>query len=567
MGRPNAPQVEKVAAEILRNCLIGDGSLLTPDVPIWTLDNLAELRRVYVDAPDVSAKSFSEKLSIQLSTATPGARQLFAEIYILNVLPVVNFRSATKAGFIEEVLAPLQSPVTLTPDVQRGFDEGVFNGGPAWNNRRWAQLSFLIEFAEHFKQQGGDTRASAATDPEVLRTVVKESPGHREPAQRQALLYLFQPRNFPPIVSEQHRRLLRDGLSKYLPDEPTGDLDEDIRSIIDRVEAESGGPVDFYDDTWRSRWLDKADPHPGGGGTEGGGGDGEARPFSVADIITDGCFHSKERLQEILDHWRDKRNLVLQGAPGTGKTWLAKRLAQALIGSQAPDAIRSVQFHPNTSYEDFVRGWRPTSGGQLVLTDGVLIQHAERARESADIPHVLIIEEINRGNPAQAFGEMLTLIEGSKRNPSDALMLSYPRSDDEQFYLPDNLYILGTMNIADRSLALVDFALRRRFAFETLDPALTDSWAAHLRKKLGNDTSLVEKIRLRISELNQQISEDPMLGAHFAIGHSYVTPTDSQSNGTSWYNGVVDTQIAPLLAEYWFDDRAKADAAVAALKL
>jgi 5-methylcytosine-specific restriction endonuclease McrBC GTP-binding regulatory subunit McrB len=161
--------------------------------------------------------------------------------------------------------------------------------------------------------------------------------------------------------------------------------------------------------------------------------------------------------------------VTADSAPGTGKTWLAKRLAQALIGSHAPDAIRSVQFHPNTSYEDFVRGWRPTAGpdgnGHLVLTDGALLQHAELARHS-DIPHVLIIEEINRGNPAQAFGEMLTLIEKSKRNTDDALTLSYPKFEGEQYFLPPNLYLLGTMNIADRSLALVEFALRRRFSFE-----------------------------------------------------------------------------------------------------
>src|SRR6201999_4361030 len=124
-----------------------------------------------------------------------------------------------------------------------------------------------------------------------------------------------------------------------------------------------------------------------------------------------------------------------------------------------------------------------------------------------------------------AFGEMLTLIEKSKRNPDDALTLSYPKFDGEQYYLPDNLYLLGTMNIADRSLALVDLALRRRFSFETIEPALTDAWAAYLAEKLPNDDAgLVETIRSRILGLNATISEDPMLGPNFAIGHSFVTP-------------------------------------------
>lgn len=573
MKRSNAPQVEKVAAQILSACLIADGSLLTPDKQIWTTDHLAELHANYVAAPDVSAKSFAEKLEIQLAPCTPAARQLFAEIYILNILPVSNFLGSYKAKTIEAVLEPISPPVGLTPDVLEAFTEGVFNGGPAWNNRRWAQLSFLVEFAEYFKSHDPSVRAQAATDPEVLHNLVMDSPGHREPAQRQALLYLFQPRYYIPIVSQQHRTALRAAFaSDYLPDGPTKNLDADLRGIVDGIEAGAGGgPVDLYDDDWRPKWLpDKENPHPPGGkgGGTGGGSKGvpSDQPYTVADIVSEGCFHSKERLQRMLDHWRDNQNLVLQGAPGTGKTWLARRLAQALIGSQAPGAIRSVQFHPSTSYEDFVRGWRPTSGGHLVLTDGALLQHADRARENPDVPHVLVIEEINRGNPAQAFGEMLTLIEKSKRNPDDALSLSYPKSEGEQYYLPDNLYLLGTMNVADRSLALVDLALRRRFSFETLEPAFTDAWAADLAKKLPNDAVLVETIRSRVSDLNSKITQDPMLGPNFLIGQSFFTPLQAQSDGKAWYSGVIDTQIGPQLQEYWFDAREKAEAAIAALK-
>jgi len=521
--------------------------------------------------PNSTAINSDEKsrLERQLAPASPAARQLFAELYVLNILPVSNFLQATKETFVGDVLAPLQPPVGLTPDVVSAFAEGVFNGGPAWNNRRWAQLSFLVEFAEHVKRQSHDTRAAAVDDPKALRQLVMNAPGHREPAQRQALLYLFQPRYFSPIVSAQHRTTLRDAFKKLLPDGPTSDLDADLRVIIDTLEATEGGPIDIYDETWRPQWLPKPPVELKQHGEKEDSNvvtTVDAPPYSVADIIEEGCFHSKDRLQTMLNRWEENRNLVLQGAPGTGKTWLARRLAQALIGSQASGAIRSVQFHPNTSYEDFVRGWRPTSGGNLVLTEGVLLQHAERARTQTDVPHVLIIEEINRGNPAQAFGEMLTLIEKSKRNPDDALTLGYPKFDGEQFYLPDNLYLLGTMNIADRSLALVDLALRRRFSFETLEPAFTDAWAGYLTAMLPNDADLVETVRNRILELNAVIAEDAMLGPHFAIGHSFVTPTHAQSDGKAWYFGVVDTQIAHQLHEYWFDNRDKADAAVAALK-
>jgi 5-methylcytosine-specific restriction enzyme B len=518
----------------------------------------------------VSAKSFSEKLELQLAPASPAARQLFAEIYILNILPVTNFLQATKVKFVEEVLADLQPPVALKTDVVDAFADGVFNGGPAWNNRRWAQLSFLVEFAEYFKHQDMALRTEAAADPTVLRNLVMNSPGHPEPAQRRALLYLFHPRYYLPIVSKQHLSTLWDAFADRIPTGPTNDIDADLRVIIDALEAETGAPVDVYDETWRPQWLTKQAPvtkPPIDQGDSSGQSQPDAQPYSVADIVADGCFHSTTRLQKILDHWRENQNVVLQGAPGTGKTWLAKRLAQALIGSQVPGAIRSVQFHPNTSYEDFVRGWRPTSGGSLVLTEGALLQHAERARTFPDVPHVLIIEEVNRGNPAQAFGEMLTLMEKSKRNPDDALTLSYPKFEGEQYYLPDNLYLLGTMNIADRSLALVDLALRRRFSFETIEPAFTDAWAKYLAEKLPNDhVPLAETIRNRVSALNTTITEDPMLGSHFAIGHSFLTPIHAQSDGLDWYHGVVDTQIAPQLYEYWFDAREKAEAAIAALK-
>lgn len=572
MGRSNAPRVEAVAARVLDDCLIRDGSLLTPAVAIWRPELLAELHTHYVDAPDPSEGSFADKLAVQLAGVSDHARQLFAELYVLNLLPVSqsDFRQQTKIDNVNDILAPIKPPIPIPPDVVEAFAGGVFRGGRAWKNRRWAQLSFLVEFAEHFKQQDPATRAAAGADPALLRKIVMDSPGHPEPAQRQALLYLFHPEYFLPIVSGKHRRWLREGLGPaYLPGGKfTEDLDADLHTITTALQKEAGRPVDVYDATWKPKWFHGHDKR-----TDSPDDDtDEDDTYTVADIVEDGSFHPADRLRQILTHWRDKQNLVLQGAPGTGKTWLAKKLAEALIREQAPDAntseaIRSVQFHPNTSYEDFVRGWRPDGRGHLELTDGVLLQHAERARQHPGIPHVLIIEEINRGNPAQAFGEMLTLIEKSKRNQDDALTLSYPRPD-EQYWLPPNLYLLGTMNVADRSLAMVDFALRRRFRFETLEPALTDAWADDLRSKLPvADADLVEQIRSKIEALNARIADDEMLGPHFKVGHSFVTPNDRQDDGRAWFTGVIDTEIAPLLREYWFDDRGKAEDAVNALRL
>ncbi len=284
-------------------------------------------------------------------------------------------------------------------------------------------------------------------------------------------------------------------------------------------------------------------------------------PYSVKDIVEEGCFLKRDRLEEILQRWRVKKNLILQGPPGTGKTWLAKKLAFALIGSRSRSRVRPLQFHPNLSYEDFVRGWRPSgdTDSPLDLVDGPFLAAVQDAKKEPAHDFVVVIEEINRGSPAQIFGEMLTLLEADKRTPDEALALSYPRHRDERVHLPDNLYVIGTMNIADRSLALVDLALRRRFAFVDLEPVFGKRWRRWVRERCGLDSEFLDSIERRMRTLNEKISDDDLLGPQFRVGHSVVTPTSEITNGVEWFSQVVDTEIGPLLDEYWFDapDRAR----------
>ena len=287
-------------------------------------------------------------------------------------------------------------------------------------------------------------------------------------------------------------------------------------------------------------------------------------PYGISDILKDGCFLSQESLASALSRLTSKKNLILQGPPGTGKTWLAKRLGYALIGTKDRAVIRkrmrSIQFHPSLSYEDFVRGWRPDGNGQLSLIDGVFLEAVEAARAEPDRPFVIIIEEINRGNPAQIFGEMLTLLEKDKRSDEEAIELAYRHDQGERVFIPRNFFVIGTMNIADRSLALVDLALRRRFAFVTLETALNESWRKWCIEQAGINEAVLIEIQQRMTELNDEIATDRSLGAQFKIGHSYVTPAPGETitDSRAWFHGIVETEIEPLLEEYWFDNIDKA---------
>ena len=288
----------------------------------------------------------------------------------------------------------------------------------------------------------------------------------------------------------------------------------------------------------------------------------DLKTYSVENVLSEGCFLERREIEHLLERLQTRKNLILQGPPGTGKTWLARRLAFALIGERDDSKVRVVQFHPNLSYEDFVRGWRPVGDGKLALTDGVFMETLRAASADSSAKFVVVIEEINRGNPAQIFGELLTLLEADKRSPRDAVELCYPDADGTRrpVHVPENLHVIGTMNIADRSLALVDLALRRRFAFVTLKPNLGKAWSNWVIRERGIDPELVEEIRRRINTLNDRIAADARLGSQFQVGHSYVTPTDRLASGATkdWFRQEVETGIGPLLEEYWFDSPADA---------
>ncbi len=296
--------------------------------------------------------------------------------------------------------------------------------------------------------------------------------------------------------------------------------------------------------SWLRNVFESIDAEPPGDGPIE-----QTRPYDISDAIVD-LFLEEAQFRRILDSIALRKNLILQGPPGVGKTFIARRIAWCLMGRKDSRPIEIVQFHQSYAYEDFVQGWRPTETGGFRLRNGVFYEFCKRAEQQPETPFVFIIDEINRGNLSRIFGELLMLIEADKRGPRHAIALTYG-APGERFSVPENVHVLGLMNTADRSLAIVDYALRRRFAFETLKPAYgTSKFREHLLEA-EVDKDLVDRIDRNLSALNERIRDDKDLGPGFQIGHSYFVPEGSADE--QWYLGIVDTQIAPLLREYWFD--------------
>lgn len=272
------------------------------------------------------------------------------------------------------------------------------------------------------------------------------------------------------------------------------------------------------------------------------------------DKATEGLFITKEEFVEILDLLKFKKNLILQGPPGTGKSFIAKRLAYALIGEKDDNRIASIQFHQSFSYEDFIQGYRPKKDSSgFHLQDGVFYSFCQKAKQDSSRPYIFVIDEINRGNLSKIFGEVMLLIESDKRGEDWAVKLTYSDENDKSFYIPDNVYILGMMNTADRSLAMVDYALRRRFAFKDITPGFDNLIFEQVLSSKQVAQDIIRQIRFNIAELNKSIEKSVDLGSGFLIGHSFFVPSENIKNSKDWYNRIIKNEIAPLLKEYWFD--------------
>ena len=270
--------------------------------------------------------------------------------------------------------------------------------------------------------------------------------------------------------------------------------------------------------------------------------------YSSADFLSD-VYMSEQDYETLVNVLKMKKNIILQGAPGVGKTFTAKRLAYSIIGSKNTDRVQMIQFHQSYSYEDFIEGYRPTENG-FTIKKGSFYKFCKLAEDDDENDYFFIIDEINRGNLSKIFGELFMLIEKDKRGIELQLLYS-----DENFSVPPNVYIIGMMNTADRSLAMLDYALRRRFSFFTMKPGFNTIGFQTYQDSLKSDA--FKKLISCIKQLNSKIAADISLGEGFCIGHSYFCGLTAKTATVQTLTSIIEYELIPLLKEYWFDEPEK----------
>lgn len=528
-------------------------SVFAPGRAVWGYGPVNELRSVFVDAPDPEAGNFVDKLKVQMANVSDDARLLMAELVCWQLLPISSgtIGERAKKERVQTLLGYMDHPVQIPAEVAKAFKSGSFNPGLAMNNNLYPALVLIIRLLDSWLKKTEADKELLLGDAWAWRDFVNGLPGHRFPTQRNSLAYIVHPQLISSIVSERHKLAIRTAFIGEIG-ESSSDVDRDLLAIILRLQQKTGGSVNFYEEPFAHEWkrqpTDTTDlePEPDVEAPDVEiAPSGQRRRFRQADSdLAESLYFDREWLQKTLNLLERRGQVILYGPPGTGKTFVAMKLSKHIAGDKYTEIV---QFHPSYSYEDFFQGYRPVTSpsGSLTyeLKDGPLRRIVDQAVMNPEFNYVLVIDEINRGNLAKIFGELYFLLEYRDQ----PIKLQYSRDDEDFFVLPANLFLIGTMNTSDRSIALLDAAMRRRFSFVELHPdkhptkTVLTRWLN--RHGLDNEPAAL------LAAVNAKIGN-----SDFRIGPSYLMPGDCQF-GSGQLEEIWEYEILPLLNEHHYGER------------
>ena len=555
-----AERVYDAATKWVQRALRSDDSLFAPGKPIWSRQWLVELRQKSLDNSDDSPGDFDEMLRNRLEGSSPEVYQLFGEALSFHYLIRRTKKDTSKRERINRVLEWSPSPVQIPLELDNCLAPGLLTPGQYFNRYWRRQTGLLIEFVEQWKEKESYEQSRMLDQPWefkdfVTRLSFRSPLLQAEPqsprAQKEALLHLVFPDTFEAIVNVDHKNKIAKTFVNLVK-QPTDDVDRQLEQIRPPLEAKYGESAHFfYRDEVRVQWDDKFKPSDTSG-TEGGEttdcpSQPTCDPWTPANIealAEDLLWEPRSKLQDIIRDLQEKGQVIFYGPPGTGKTYVAREIAKQCRLNGGDFEI--VQFHPSYSYEDFVEGIRPKLIGDRAgfeLVPGPLRRIADKARNNKGATYILVIDELNRGNVAKVFGELYFLLEYR----DEEVRLQYG-GEGAGFSLPANLWFICTMNTADRSIALMDAALRRRFYFAPFfpnEPPVQGLLRRWLHKE-EQDTLTADLI----DEANKNLDRDAGIGPSYFMRPGQVLGEDSVRR--IWERAVV-----PYVEEQCFGDDAK----------